>query len=187
MHIDSVLLTCPELLACHISFPRASLISQLVKNPPAMQETPVQFLSQEYLLEKGQATHYSWNSLVTQLVKDLPAMWEKGKATHSRILAWRIPWTLQSMGSQRVRHDWATFTYHFPGNCGIMKRNQLGKLTFQRQTFISTNIYVGSSLESLARLFKTLMLRPHARPVNSESQAVGLRQQQFLKLPRGFR
>ena len=53
MHIDSVLLMCPELLACHISFPRASLISQLVKNPPAMQETPVQFLSQEYLLEKG--------------------------------------------------------------------------------------------------------------------------------------
>ena len=30
---------------------------------------------------------------------------EKGKATHSSILAWRIPWTVQSMGSQRVRHD----------------------------------------------------------------------------------
>ena len=30
-----------------------SLIAQLVKNPPAMQETPVQFLGQEYLLEKG--------------------------------------------------------------------------------------------------------------------------------------
>ena len=40
----------------------------------------------------------------------------EGKATHSNILAWRIPWTedpggLQSMGSQRVRHDWATFTF----------------------------------------------------------------------------
>ena len=40
---------------------------------------------------------------------------EKGMATHSSIIAWRIPWTeepgsLQSMGSQRVRHDWATFT-----------------------------------------------------------------------------
>ena len=39
----------------------------------------------------------------------------EGAATHSRILAWRIPWTeelgrLQSMGSQRVRHDWAAFT-----------------------------------------------------------------------------
>jgi len=36
-------------------------------------------------------------------------------ATHSSILAWRIPWTgepggLQSLGSQRVRHDWATNT-----------------------------------------------------------------------------
>ena len=35
---------------------------------------------------------------------------EEGMATHSSILAWRIPWTdwLQSMGLQRVRHDWAT-------------------------------------------------------------------------------
>ena len=38
-------------------------------------------------------------------------------ATHSRTLAWKIPWTeergrLQSMGSQRVRHDWATSLYH---------------------------------------------------------------------------
>ena len=30
---------------------------------------------------------------------------EKGKATHSSILAWRIPWTIQSLGSQRVRQD----------------------------------------------------------------------------------
>ena len=40
-------------------------------------------------------------------------------ATHSSILAWRIPWTmepggLQSMGLQRVRHDWATFTFFLP-------------------------------------------------------------------------
>ena len=37
---------------------------------------------------------------------------EEGKATHSSILAWRVPWTeepagLQSIGLQRVRHDWA--------------------------------------------------------------------------------
>ena len=41
---------------------------------------------------------------------------EKGMATHSSILSWRIPWTeetggLQSMGSQKVRHDWVTFTH----------------------------------------------------------------------------
>ena len=60
---------------------------------------------------------------MAQLVKNLPAMWEtwvrflgwedpleKGKAAHSSILAWRMPWTeeprgLQSMGSQNVRYD----------------------------------------------------------------------------------
>ena len=56
-----------------------------------------------------------WASLMAQLVKNLPAMletclgWEdpleKGEVTHSIILAWRIPWTVQSMGSQRVGHD----------------------------------------------------------------------------------
>ena len=58
------------------------------------------------------------------LVKNLPAMWEtwvrslgsegpleKGKATHSSILPWKIPWTIQSTGSQRVGHNWATFTF----------------------------------------------------------------------------
>ena len=44
---------------------------------------------------------------------------EKEVATHSSILAWKIPWTeehggLQSMGSQKVRHDWATDTYKWP-------------------------------------------------------------------------
>ena len=55
----------------------------------------------------GYPLQYSWASLVAQLVKNLPAMcetwvqslgWEdpleKGKAIHSRILAWRIPWTI---------------------------------------------------------------------------------------------
>ena len=41
---------------------------------------------------------------------------EKGMATHSSILAWRSPWTeepggLWSMGSQRVSHDWVTFSF----------------------------------------------------------------------------
>ena len=72
---------------------------------------------------------YIWASLVAQMVKTLPTMWEipvqilsqedpreKRMATHSNILAWRIPWTeepggLQSMGLQRIRHDWATYTH----------------------------------------------------------------------------
>ena len=51
----------------------------------------------------GYLLQYSWASLVAQLVKNLG--WEdaleKGEATHSRILAWRIPWT-KSMGSQSL-------------------------------------------------------------------------------------
>ena len=71
----------------------------------------------------------SWTSLVAQTVKRLPTMqetWvrslgqddplEKEMATHSSSLAWKIPWTeepgrLQSMGSQRVGHDWATLLH----------------------------------------------------------------------------
>ena len=66
---------------------------------------------------------YSWTYLVAQMVERLPTVretWvrplgqedplEKEMATHSSTLAWKIPWTeerskLQSMGSQRVRHD----------------------------------------------------------------------------------
>ena len=64
---------------------QASLVAQMVKIPPAMQKTQVRSLGQEDPLEKEMATH-------------------------SSILAWRIPWieepgSLQSMGSQRIRHD----------------------------------------------------------------------------------
>ena len=64
---------------------RQLLLAQMVKNLPAMQETCVQSLGREDPLEKEMATH-------------------------SSILAWRIPWTeepggLQFMGSQRVRHN----------------------------------------------------------------------------------
>ena len=83
---------------------RASLIAQLVKNLPTMQETLVLFLGWEDLLQKRWATQgyplqYSWVSLVAQLANNLLAMWEtwvqflgwddpleKGKVTHSSIL-----------------------------------------------------------------------------------------------------
>ena len=62
-------------------------MAQTVKNLPAMQETRVRFLGQEDPLEKEMAIHFN-------------------------TLAWKIPWMeepdmLQSMGSQRVGHDWA--------------------------------------------------------------------------------
>ena len=66
-------------------------MAHMVKNLPAMQETQVQSLGWEDPLEKRMATQCS-------------------------ILAWRIPWTeepgrLQSMGSQRVKHDSVTITF----------------------------------------------------------------------------
>ena len=57
----------PSNLILHVYW--ASLVAQLVKNPPAMRETWVQSLG--------------WDNPL-----------EKGKATHSGILAWRIPWTV---------------------------------------------------------------------------------------------
>ena len=73
--------------------PRASQVAQTIKNLLAMRETLIWSLGQEDPLVKGMTTH-------------------------SSILAWRIPWTEdlggpQSMGSQRVGHNWATNTFFF--------------------------------------------------------------------------
>ena len=70
--------------AQHYACQGASLVAQMVKNLPAVQETWVRSLGREDILEKGMSTH-------------------------SNILAWRILWTeepgeLQSRGLQRVRH-----------------------------------------------------------------------------------
>ena len=70
----------------------ASQVALEVKNPPAMQATWVPSPGQEDALEEGMATH-------------------------SSILIWRIPWTeehggLQSLGLQRVEHDWRQFSTH---------------------------------------------------------------------------
>ena len=69
----------------------ASLVAQMVKNIPAIQETQVQ--------------SFGWGDPL-----------EKGMTIHPSILAWRILWTeepgrLQSMGSQRAEHNWATNTF----------------------------------------------------------------------------
>ena len=86
-------------------------------------ENKLYFSWQNLKYTKNREKKIEWASLVAQRLKHLPVMWEtwvrslgwedpleKEMATHSSILAWRIPWTeepggLQSMGSQRVRHD----------------------------------------------------------------------------------
>ena len=84
-----------------------SLVVQTVKSLPAMRETQVQSLGQEDPLEKEMATH-------------------------SSILSWRIPWTeepggLESMGSQKVRHDWVTNTFTFFQTIALVSKS-LGTL-----------------------------------------------------------
>ena len=81
----------------HFSF--LPMVAQTVKCLPAVRETRVRSLSWEYPLEKEMATH-------------------------SSTLAWKIPWTkepgrLESMGSQRVGHDWATSL--FQSQCSKMR------------------------------------------------------------------
>ena len=87
------------ILHCSVVNLQAFLVAQMVKNLPAMQETWVWSPGQEDPLEKEMATH-------------------------SSILAWRIPWTkgpsgLQSMGSQRAGHGLSNHYFHFHS-----KRNQ---------------------------------------------------------------
>ena len=84
---------------------------------------------------------YWWLFLVAQTVKRLPTTWEtrvrslggedlleKEMATHSSTLAWKISWekpgSVQSMGSQRVGHDWAT-SLHFTYGYNDFQRNQV--------------------------------------------------------------
>ena len=101
----------------------ASLVAQMVKNLPAMQETWDRYLGREDPLEKGMVSL-------------------------SSILAWRIPWTeepggLQSMGSQRVGQDWGTFAFilcffiywvrpkfHLRFSKMLQKKNFLNSLTY---------------------------------------------------------
>ena len=98
------------------------------------QPHPLKFLTLKLIYTEPPAINYSlgsllwfWVSLVALLVENSPTMqktwvrplgWEdaleKGKATHSSILAWRIPWTVESMRLQRVWQYWATFTFPFP-------------------------------------------------------------------------
>ena len=84
---DIEIVSSEGIFVIYLPFSWASLVAQMVKNLPEMQETHVQSMGQEEPLEKGMTTH-------------------------SNSLSWRIPWTeepgeLQSMGLQRVGHDFA--------------------------------------------------------------------------------
>ena len=92
--VDAICVKAPEVVLLCDGF-YFHLVVQMIKNSPAMQEIWIWSLGWEDPLDK-------W------------------MATHSSILAWRIPWTeepggLKSMGLQRVGHDWVTDTFTFFG------------------------------------------------------------------------
>ena len=123
----------------------ASLVAQLVKNLPAMRETPGSISRSGRTPGEGigYPLQYCWASLVVQMVKNLPAMWETwvwpqgwvGKIHWRR--AWQptlvflpgeSPWTavpgrLWLMGSESVRHNWATKHNTWQGTKAVSTRH----------------------------------------------------------------
>ena len=141
----------PQFVVIHTV--KTSLVAQTVKCLPAMQEIRVQSLGQEYTLEKEMATH-------------------------SSTLAWKITWTeerdrLQSMGSQRVGHDWATSLYLLYLHSQRLQYNQwsrircfflelscfsyeptdVGNLISDSSAFSKSNLYIWNFLDHV--LLKT--------------------------------
>ena len=114
------------------------------------------------------------------MVKNLPAMQEtwvrspgredplkKGMATHSSILIWRSPWTqepgrLQSMGSQRVGHDWATnpFTFTFQQSDRAQVTCKLLPAVTERSTNGKSNLELFPGFLPLLLLFACSLFIP---------------------------
>ena len=112
----------------HFLFLRAFLVAQLVKNQPAIRKTWVGSLGWEDPLEKG-------------------------KATHSRILAWRIPWTVQSMGLQKdTTERLSLFYFH----------NTL-KYFFTTQVIYSNSIF--TFLSPMGRVYVLVIFIPQPNTV----------------------
>ena len=135
----------------HTKFTFELTLDWTEKNLPALQETWIQSLGWEDPLEEAMATH-------------------------SSILAWRIPWTeepggLQSMGSQRVRHSWATF---FLRNYHLSIFNTISAITaiYWMSIKCINRVYVCGVRCSLMSDY----LRPHGlySPWNSPGQNTGV-------------
>ena len=125
----------------------------------------------------------TWASLVAQTVKCLPTIWEtwvqslgqedlleKEMATHSSILAWKIPWMeepgrLQIMGLQRVRHNWATSVLYTNLHIHMCGHRSIRTICVRKQTFQSECVILSSGLLlcSQAQGSAGLEVQPHTR------------------------
>ena len=123
------------------------LMAQTVKHLPTMPETQIQSLVQEDL--------------------------EKERATHSSILAWKIPWTeepggLQSMGLQRVGHDWVTslslFTFILVQFSSVQSLSRVWLFSTPWIAAYQASLSITNSRSSLK-------LTPLVIPLNSQEEA----------------
>ena len=112
-----ILIGISSFCALLFHIPQLFLISQLVKNPPAIRETWVQSLGWEDPLEKG-------------------------PATHSSILAWRIPWTVQSWGRKESdTRGLSDFHFHSPTKISnVCYKASIEETTVQWELIIVINL-----------------------------------------------
>ena len=83
-------------------------MAQRVKNPPAMQEP-----------QEMQVQSLGWEDPL-----------EEGMAAHSNVLAWRIPWTEESTGLQRVRYAWSDWAHTSPSRLHLARQVDSGVMGF---------------------------------------------------------
>ena len=146
-----------------------------------------------WLLNSDESYYGDWPSLVAQLVKNPAAIWEtwvqslgwedpweKRKATYSSILAWRIPWTVQSIGLQKVRHDWVTFTrshrdqllYRYLVAWGAAYAKIMSSSIVSCLSFPWTHSYTSRSLASKGGTYFSLQWNESSQAIKYPSKSV---------------
>ena len=167
----SVCLSLCLCLSC-LSTPVSLFYNTLIHMKSILESSSSGLLS--WIRDLVPASSVAWASLVAKMVKLLPAMREtwvwflgqedplkKEMAIHSSTLAWKIPWTeepdrLQSMGLQRVGHDWAIslFTFLSHLECQFLFSHPVELLkNYSTFVFFSTGLFTRPSAQIKAFCF----------------------------------
>ena len=103
----------PYMSLWYLQYSMFYLLSLLTKTTGGHQTPTVLIINHIFCCYRYMTTETSWCEDITTYSREIRKKSEKAIAPHSSILAWKIPWMeepggLQSMGSLRVRYDWAT-------------------------------------------------------------------------------